>query len=307
MPEIYDPEMEDEDQGYSIPKILVAVLLLILIGAGTYIFLQQRKIADTVRLLTEQKEQVDKELAEMIEMYNLAKDDNNNLSKELFDERDKIIHFRDSVRKLKFVDQKSIDEYDKALKKLKENSKLEFDAVPTQRTNTAVNNTVTTPVENSTVASTNTTTVANTPAENNTSKEASPKTTEDTKPATINTPNNPEILVRSEIPATYPGCSGTNAQKTECFKKKVSGFLASKFQQGVVENLNLSSGSHRISVGFTVDKFGNVTNINAKGPNARAEQEAVKAAKALPKMIPARQNGVPVDVNFVVPLTVKVE
>lgn len=304
MSELYDPQMEEEDQGYSIPKILVAVLLLILIGAGTYIFLQQRKISNTVRLLTEQKNQVDKELAEMIEMYNLAKDDNSNLSKELSEDRDRLIRFQDSMKKVQFIDKKSVEEYDKALKKLRETSKFDFEtAAQQEKTNTISN----TPSSTNSLSDNLTTTTANTPSTIEV-KEPSTKTNETVKPtANTESPTTDAEVARSETPATFPGCSGTTAQKTDCFKKKVASSLAAKFNTGVVESLNLSSGTHRVSVAFTVDKFGNVVNIKAKGPNGRSEQEAVKAAKTLPKMIPARQNGVPVDVNFIVPLTLKVE
>lgn len=309
-PELYDPELEEEDQGYSIPKILVAVLLLFLVGAGTYIFMQQRKIANTVRLLTEQKKQVDKELSEMIEMYNLAKDDNNNLSKELTDDRQRFIRFQDSIKKIKFLDKKGLEDYNNALQKLKETSKLNLENPTASRSNTYVltktpetdNTAATKPAISGTTTPTETHTVATTSSVTNTNPEQSTTTT----PTTPSEEDKAEI-VRSETPAIYPGCTGTTAQKTDCFKKKISGKIVDHFDQNVIESLNLSTGLYKINVAFTVDRFGNVTGVKARGPNAKAEQEAIKATKTFPKLSPARQNGVPVDVNFYIPLSIRVE
>ena len=44
MSQIYNHEVEEEDAGYSLPKILVAVLLLLMVGAGIYIYLQKKKL-----------------------------------------------------------------------------------------------------------------------------------------------------------------------------------------------------------------------------------------------------------------------
>lgn len=66
----------------------------------------------------------------------------------------------------------------------------------------------------------------------------------------------------------------------------------------MASDLNLSSGTQRIMVNFTMDKFGNVSNITTKGSHPKMEEEAVKAAISLPKMTAARHNGVPVDVVF---------
>jgi flagellar basal body-associated protein FliL len=96
---IYEPEIEEEDEGYSIPKILVAVLLLILLGVGGYVMWQSNSIKKKFQSLESQKKEVENELDEMILKYNLAIDDNGSLSGELSEERDRIIRFRDSIKK----------------------------------------------------------------------------------------------------------------------------------------------------------------------------------------------------------------
>lgn len=124
---IYEPQIEEKDDGYSIPKILVAVLLLILIGAGVYIYYQKKKLNTSVTYLLDSKKQVEKELNEMIEKYNLAIDDNTYLEGDIKDQRDKIIRFRDSIKNLGKDDFGELSNYQKSLSKFRESSAIQFD------------------------------------------------------------------------------------------------------------------------------------------------------------------------------------
>jgi len=310
---IYEPEIEEEDEGYSIPKILVAVLLLILLGVGGYVMWQSNSIKKKFQSLESQKKEVENELDEMILKYNLAIDDNGSLSGELSEERDRIIRFRDSIKKIKGNENISIEDYNKAIKSLKDNSALVFDE-PSKKTTTdntqSTNPTKTdeNKVELKNPVATETKTdpvVAKDDVKDNTSVKTE-STTEESK-AVTSTDTGVKSFERVEIPPTYPGCTGDVVQKKACFNQKVRSALVKKFDPTLASDLNLSSGTQRIMVNFTVDKFGNVTNITAKGSHPKMEAEAVKAAKTLPKMTAARQNGVPVDVVFNVPITFVVE
>jgi protein TonB len=310
---IYEPEIEEEDEGYSIPKILVAVLLLILLGVGGYVMWQSNSIKKKFQSLESQKKEVENELDEMILKYNLAIDDNGSLSGELSEERDRIIRFRDSIKKIKGNENISIEDYNKAIKSLKDNSALVFDE-PSKKTTTdntqSTNPTKTdeNKVELKNPVATETKTdpvVAKDEVKDNTSVKTE-STTEESK-AVTSTDTGVKSFERVEIPPTYPGCTGDVVQKKACFNQKVRSALVKKFDPTLASDLNLSSGTQRIMVNFTVDKFGNVTNITAKGSHPKMEAEAVKAAKTLPKMTAARQNGVPVDVVFNVPITFVVE
>lgn len=310
---IYEPEIEEEDEGYSIPKILVAVLLLILLGVGGYVMWQSNSIKKKFQSLESQKKEVENELDEMILKYNLAIDDNGSLSGELSEERDRIIRFRDSIKKIKGNENISIEDYNKAIKSLKDNSALVFDE-PSKKTTTdntqSTNPTKTdenkVELKNPVVTETKTDpVVAKDEVKENTSVKTE-STTEESK-AVTSTDTGVKSFERVEIPPTYPGCTGDVVQKKACFNQKVRSALVKKFDPSLASDLNLSSGTQRIMVNFTVDKFGNVTNITAKGSHPKMEAEAVKAAKSLPKMTAARQNGVPVDVVFNVPITFVVE
>jgi len=127
----YEPNPTiEEDDGYSIPKILVAVLLLVLIGAGVYIYFQQKKLKNSVSYLLESKKQAESELNEMIERYNLAIEDNGELEGDLIDERNRIIHYRDSILKLKKIDFRKNKNYNKTIEDLKTQSSIQLDAEP---------------------------------------------------------------------------------------------------------------------------------------------------------------------------------
>jgi len=97
---IYEPEVAKEEDGYSIPKILVALLLLIVIGAGYYIFNQKKKLADSTAFLLKAKKEAIQDLTEMERRYTLAIDNNEFLADELIEERKKIIEMRNSVDNL---------------------------------------------------------------------------------------------------------------------------------------------------------------------------------------------------------------
>jgi protein TonB len=127
---IYEPEIEEEDSGYSIPKILVAVLLLVVIGAGAYIYYQQKKITNSIAYLLNAKKQVEQDLNEMIEKYNLAIEDNDFLADELRAERDRIIRYRDSIKNVKGEDFKNLKKYEQQIRSLKENSAIVFEDTP---------------------------------------------------------------------------------------------------------------------------------------------------------------------------------
>jgi hypothetical protein len=284
---IYEPEIEEEDEGYSIPKILVAVLLLILLGVGGYVVWQSNTIKKKFQSLESQKKEVENELDEMILKYNLAIDDNGSLSGELSEERDRIIRFRDSIKKIKGNENISIEDYNKAIKSLKDNSALVFDE-PSKKTTTdntqSTNPTKTdeNKVELKNPVATETKTdpvVAKDEVKDNPVSKTETSTVESKTVSSTDT--EVKSFERVEIPPTYPGCTGDVVQKKACFNQKVRSALVKKFDPTLASDLNLSSGTQRIMVNFTVDKFGNVTNITAKGSHPKMEAEAVKAAKSL--------------------------
>jgi len=106
----------------------------------------------------------------------------------------------------------------------------------------------------------------------------------------------------------YPGCesAGNNAAKKKCMSDKINKFVNKKFDTELANELGLE-GRQRISVQFKIDKNGNITNVRARAPHPRLEQEAVKVVKSLPKMTPGRQRGQAVGVLYALPILFQVE
>ena len=106
----------------------------------------------------------------------------------------------------------------------------------------------------------------------------------------------------------YPGCenAGNNEAKKQCMSEKVMKFVQRKFDTDLANDLGLE-GRQRISVQFKIDKNGNVSNVRARAPHPRLEQEAIDVIKALPKMIPGKQRGQAVGVLYALPILFQVE
>ncbi len=115
---------EEEDQGYSIPKILVAVLLLVLIVGGVIYYREHQKYKETLVYLNQERKKVSQELDAMIEKYNMAIDENGFLADELKSERDKIIKIKQNVSNLNEEDFKKMSDFRKELNDIKQTTEF---------------------------------------------------------------------------------------------------------------------------------------------------------------------------------------
>lgn len=115
---------EEEDQGYSIPKILVAVLLVALIVGGVIYYREHQKYKETLVYLNQERKKVSQELDAMIEKYNMAIDENGFLADELKTERDKIIKIKQNVSNLNEEDFKKMSDFRKELNDIKQTTEF---------------------------------------------------------------------------------------------------------------------------------------------------------------------------------------
>ncbi len=108
------------------------------------------------------------------------------------------------------------------------------------------------------------------------------------------------FAVIEDVPI-FPGCEKVSkAEKRACFEQKMQAHVMKNFQYPAVA---LELGIHgRVSVIFTIDKDGGITNIKTRGPDKLLENEAVRIINTLPKMIPGKQRGKPVPVPFSMPI-----
>ena len=114
------------------------------------------------------------------------------------------------------------------------------------------------------------------------------------------------FLIIEDVPV-FPGCEGNKQQLRDCLSKSIDKFVKSKFDAELATELNLSPGKKKIFVIFKIDKYGNVTDVQARAPHVRLQKEAIKVVSALPKMTPGKQRGKPVGVKYSLPITFNVE
>ncbi|WP_298900651.1 energy transducer TonB [uncultured Psychroserpens sp.] len=107
----------------------------------------------------------------------------------------------------------------------------------------------------------------------------------------------------------FPGCEKkkTNEKKRQCMSDKINRFIKKKFNLDLANELGLQAGKYRISMMFIVDEKGNITNIQARGPDTRLDKEAKRVLRLLPKMEPGKQRGRAVRVPYAFPLTFQVD
>ncbi len=115
------------------------------------------------------------------------------------------------------------------------------------------------------------------------------------------------FVVIENVPI-YPGCKGNNAALRACFSEQIAKFVAGKFNAELASDLGLTPGSiQKIFVVFRIDKNGNITDINARAPHKKLQDEAIRVINLLPKMTPGMQRGKPVGVKYGLPIVFKVE
>lgn len=307
----HDSDIEEQDEGYSIPKILVAVLFLVLIGAGTYIYFQQKKLDTSISYLLNSKKEAEEDLNEMIEKYNLAIEDNGSLEGDLFDERDQLIIYRDSIKKIKKEDLKKDTDFKKTISKLKEKSSVKAISLP------EVNGATKIQTKTKSLSNNEASTLNSMPA-NNTTVVAEEKSQTDTetskKKEVVPVKSTNTTFKRVEIPPIYPGCKGSIVEKKLCFEKNILKHLSRKFNTSIIDDLDLDTGQKKIWINFDINKNGDVINITARAPKnmsirakKKLETEAIRTIKKLKRMTPAKQNGEAVNMNYSVPLTILVQ
>jgi len=103
---------------------------------------------------------------------------------------------------------------------------------------------------------------------------------------------------------TFPGCEKGDR---DCFSKRVQHHFTREFDMKIANNLGLSSGKKRVFIGFKIDKQGNVIDIQVRAPHEKIKEEVLKVMGSLPKMLPGKNDGEYVAVNYTIPFTLMVK
>ena len=114
------------------------------------------------------------------------------------------------------------------------------------------------------------------------------------------------FAIIEDVPV-FPGCTGSKSQLKSCLQDKIQQHVNRKFNSELASDLGLSPGIQRIFVMFKIDKNGDVTDVQARAPHKRLQDEAIRVVKSLPKMQPGKQRGRPVGVKYSLPIAFKVE
>ncbi|MEM1002299.1 MAG: energy transducer TonB [Bacteroidota bacterium] len=103
----------------------------------------------------------------------------------------------------------------------------------------------------------------------------------------------------------FPGCKGNNDELKACFQRKMNKHLQKHFNYPEVAiELGIKG---RVIVLFLIDKKGNVSRIQSRGPDRLLEEEAERIISKLPKMEPGKQRNKPVGVPYSLPINFQLQ
>jgi len=120
-------------------------------------------------------------------------------------------------------------------------------------------------------------------------------------------PDELPFAVIEDIPL-FPGCETVHKSKRlDCFNEKMAEHIKKYFNYPHRAAEDGIQG--RVSVQFMIDKQGNVTNIQMRGPKdgELLEKEAERIISKLPRFTPGKQRGKPVRVKYGLPINFKLQ
>ncbi|MDC9723469.1 MAG: M56 family metallopeptidase [Urechidicola sp.] len=120
---------------------------------------------------------------------------------------------------------------------------------------------------------------------------------------------NPEVergFTEVDISPIFPGCEDSDNLK-DCFNKSMQQFVADNFDIETSKNLGLEAGRQKIYIQFKILKTGDIEILGARAPHKDLEVEARRVINSLPKMIPGEQDGKPVNVIYMLPISFIIE
>lgn len=115
------------------------------------------------------------------------------------------------------------------------------------------------------------------------------------------------FMIIEDVPI-FPGCSGNNAERRACFSSEITKFVSKNFNVELSNDLGLAPGSiQKIFVMFKINKQGQISDIRARAPHVKLQEEAIRVIRMLPAMTPGKQRGKAVSVAYGLPIVFKVE
>ena len=123
------------------------------------------------------------------------------------------------------------------------------------------------------------------------------------------------IVPKTEMPfATIDTPPSTNecknledrTERKSCFAEAIKKHVSSNFNVDIATPLGLV-GINRVYVRFAIDTTGHITDIQARAPHQKLEEEAIRVIQSIPQVIPGEHEGQKVKVLYSIPIVFKVE
>ncbi len=112
------------------------------------------------------------------------------------------------------------------------------------------------------------------------------------------------IFVNVEEKPIFPGCEDAT-DKYACFQEMMQKHIRKNFNYPEAAiDLGIKGKVH---IKFTIQKDGSIGALQMRGPHKLLKDEASRIIKKLPKMIPGKQRGTPVNVPFSIPIHFKLQ
>ena len=104
----------------------------------------------------------------------------------------------------------------------------------------------------------------------------------------------------------FAGCEEalTNDERYACMNSQLMAYVSSNFE--VTERMIQFSRGEKLFVEFVIEKNGEVRNATiVRGEDELIAEEALRVVKSLPRFTPAKMNGKPVRMSYILPINVK--
>ena len=104
----------------------------------------------------------------------------------------------------------------------------------------------------------------------------------------------------------FAGCEEalSNDERYACMNSQLMAYVSSNFE--VTERMIQFSRGEKLFVEFIIEKNGEVRNATiVRGEDELIAEEALRVVKSLPRFTPAKMNGKPVRMSYILPINVK--
>jgi protein TonB len=110
----------------------------------------------------------------------------------------------------------------------------------------------------------------------------------------------PIFAIVEDMP-TWPGCSGSKAEKKACFEEKMMKFLYSNVKYpAMAKDANIQGV---VYLNFEISEKGNIKDIKIlRGIGGGCDEESIRVVKMMPQIVPGQQRGKPARVTYNLPL-----